>query len=301
MVIVSIPQEGKEPITYFMEDRLYENITKKIIPALHKRDKDRVLVVDGNEGSGKSTFALQIGKLVDHSLDLSRVCFNAEAFREAILKAKKGQCVVYDEAFTGLSSRQTLSGVNKVLVSLMMQMRQKNLMVIVVLPTIFMLDKYVALFRTVALLHVYECNGRRGFFKVYDRAAKRYLFIFGKQTFSYKNKWIKRSLRGRFRSDFVLGDDKVEEEYRAKKNQALMDTERVPITERQSKHMDQRNKAIIVMRESLGFTYQKISDLMKEQGINLPIETINGICIKYGKKSKEPPIYEEELSVPLQN
>jgi len=70
------------------------------------------------------------------------------------LKTKKGQCIIFDEAFTGLSSRGALSGINKALVGLMMQMRQKNLFVIMVLPTFFMLDKYAAIFRAKALIHV---------------------------------------------------------------------------------------------------------------------------------------------------
>src|SRR3990170_4539890 len=146
-----------ELITYYMEDRLERNLKEKIIPALEKKkDKDKVIAIDGAEGSGKSTLAFQIGKRVDPTLDLSRVVFSADDFREAVFKAKRGQCIIYDEAFTGLSSRSSLSGINRALVSLMMQMRQKNLFVIIVLPTFFLLDKYVALFRTTVLIHVYE-------------------------------------------------------------------------------------------------------------------------------------------------
>jgi hypothetical protein len=162
-------------IEYFLEDRLKDNLDNIIIPDLHKKDKDCFLVVDGKEGSGKSFFSFQIGKYVDNSLDLSRVCFTADEFRQAIFKAKRGQCVIYDEAFTGLSSRASLSMINKVLISLTMQMRQKNLFVIIVLPTFFLLDKYIALFRARALVHIFENHGRRGYFRVYNAKLKRFL------------------------------------------------------------------------------------------------------------------------------
>ena len=168
---------------YSMSVRLRKNLDEKIIPSLQKQDKDYVLAVDGREGAGKSFFSFQIGKYVDPTLDLSRVVFTADAFREAIFKAKKGQCIIYDEAFTGFSSRSSLSSVNRVLVSLMMQMRQKNLFVIIVLPTFFLLDKYVALFRARALIHVFESGGRRGYFKVYNSRLKKYLYLAGYKTY----------------------------------------------------------------------------------------------------------------------
>jgi hypothetical protein len=206
MATIHVTLKDGEELTYFMNERLKKNLDEKIKPALQKKDKDRVLVIDGNEGSGKSTLALQIGKCVDSTLDLSRLVFNAEQFREAIYKAKKGQCIIYDEAFTGLSSRASLSGVNRTLISLMMQMRQKNLFVIIVLPTFFLLDKYVALFRTIGLVHVYEVKGNRGYFKVYGRRARKMLYLTGKLTYSYRHKKVYTNFRGRFYGKFALGE-----------------------------------------------------------------------------------------------
>ena len=116
--VVSVYDKKQDKtIKYFLDDHLKSRLDTGVIPDLAKRDKDCFIAVDGNEGSGKSTLALQIGKYVDPTLNLSRVVFDAETFREAILRAKKGQCVIFDEAFTGLSSRASLSGVNRTLVS----------------------------------------------------------------------------------------------------------------------------------------------------------------------------------------
>src|SRR3989304_2653807 len=78
-------------------------------------DFDCVIAVDGGEGSGKSTLAMQVGKYLDNSLVLDRVVFTAEDFMKAVHVAEKKQCVIYDEAYTGFSSHDTMGKVNKVL------------------------------------------------------------------------------------------------------------------------------------------------------------------------------------------
>jgi len=286
MQVEIIDKRFPKPITYYMDNRLYKNLDEKIIPSLGKKDKDRVLCVDGAEGSGKSTLAFQIGKKVDPSLNLNRVVFNAIDFREAVFKANKGQCIIYDEAFTGLSSRASLSGINRELVSLMMQMRQKNLFVIVVLPTIFLLDKYVALFRTFALIHVYEVRGIRGYFKVYSRKAKKMLYLFGKITYSYNHKKIRTNFKGRFYGVFALGDDKENEKYRAKKRKALEETQSNPLSAGQAKYKEQRDVLLFLLRKNMKITYQQMSSLLEEYQISMSYVQIRNICIRFGDKEE---------------
>lgn len=237
---------------------------------------------------GKSTLAFQLGRYADPTLDLSRVVFSAEKFRQAIFKAKKGQCVIYDEAFTGLSSRSSLSGINRALVSLMMQMRQKNLFVIIVLPTYFLLDKYVALFRTRALFHVYENSGRRGYYQVYNRKSKKYLYLAGKNTYSYKNKKVRPTLRRlRFYGVFALGDKDIEEKYREMKSKALEETEKDPMTSAQVKYREQRDILIYLMRKRLNLTFMEMSNLVNDYDLEMSFQQIAHICAKFGDKDKE--------------
>ena len=54
----------------------------------------------------------------------------------------KNEVVIYDEAHRGMASARSLSEINKILKDLMMEMGQRNLFVVIVLPTIFLLDKY---------------------------------------------------------------------------------------------------------------------------------------------------------------
>ncbi len=274
-------------IEFYIDNRLKKNLDEKVIPSLSKKDKDCVLVIDGKEGSGKSTFALQIGKYVDPTLNLSRVAFDAESFRQAIFKAKKGQCVIFDEAFAGLSSRSSLSGMNRALVGLMMQMRQKNLFVIIVLPTFFLLDKYVALWRTRALLHVYESKGVRGYFRLYNSRLKKYLYLAGKNTYSYNHKDVQTRFKGRFYGVFALGGDEMEQKYRDKKVKALEATEKNPMTSAQVKYRDQRDLLMFLLRKESKMTYEQMSNLLGDYDFEMTHVQISRICAKFGDKEEK--------------
>lgn len=237
--------------------------------------------------SGKSTLAIQMGKYIDPTLNLNRIVFSPEDFREAILKAKKGQCIIYDEAFTGFSSRASLSPVNRVLVSLAMQMRQKNLAIIIVLPTIFLLDRYMAIFRTRSLIHVYESKGRRGYFAVYNYKSKKRLILLGAKTMSYYGKIARPNFKGRFYGKFGLGEGGIEQEYRKKKDKALRDSEKTSMTSAQVKFKEQRDLLMWLFRNYTGIKLREIAVLLDDYGFSISFEQISKICSKFGEISPE--------------
>ena len=276
-----VNKDGSE-IEYYIDDRLKNSLDKKVIPSLQDKDKDFVICIDGREGSGKSTMALQLGKYIDPTLNLSRIVFSPEDFREAILNAKKGQCIIYDEAFTGFSSRASLSPVNKVLVSLAMQMRQKNLCIIVVLPTIFLLDRYMAIFRTRALIHVFESHGRRGYFCLYNYKQKKLLILLGAKTMSYNSKYVRTNFLGRFYGKFALGDDKLEKKYRKMKEEALANSEKTSMSSAQVRYKEQRDLVLYLLRKNTQLTYQEIANLVADYDIMLSFQQIAKICAKFG-------------------
>jgi hypothetical protein len=283
MVVVQILEEKTgNLIEYYMDDRLKNSLDKKVIPSLKDKDKDFVICVDGREGSGKSTFALQLGKYIDPTLNLSRIVFSPEDFREAILNAKPHQCIIYDEAFTGFSSRASLSPVNKVLVSLAMQMRQKNLCIIIVLPTIFLLDRYMAIFRTRALIHVYECHSRRGYFCLYNYKQKKLLILFGAKSMSYNSKYVRSNFLGRFYGKFALGDERLEKKYRKMKEEALANSEKTSMSSAQVRYKEQRDLILYLLRKNTELTYQELANLVADYDIMLSFQQIAKICSKFG-------------------
>lgn len=206
----------KEEISYFIDKKIIY-LLDKVKNYISKRDKDYVMLLDGYEGSGKTTFALQCGKYVDPTLNLKRVCMTPDSFKEAIRNAEKGQCVIYDEAVTGLTAGASITRVGRILKSMMMQMRQKNLFVIVLLPVIFEFNKYAVLSRARFFFHIYESKGRMGFFVGFNKKFTRMTYLQGKKTHSYK---VRSRFNGRFYGKFALGDSQ-EQPYRKKKEDAL--------------------------------------------------------------------------------
>ena len=181
-----------------------------------KKDWDMIFVYDGYEGSGKSTKACQDAFYCDQTLTFDRYAFNSKQFKQVVHRAEPYQAVIYDEAYSGLSSRGAMSKINKSLVSMLTEIRQKNLFVFIVLPCFFDLDKYVALWRSRALVHVYTGDKfQRGFFEFYNMDRKKELYIKGKKMYEYYV--TKPNFRGRFTKHFPLDMD----EYKKLKLSAL--------------------------------------------------------------------------------
>lgn len=204
---------------FYLDGYLKENLdtARKII----KDDWDMVFIVDGAEGSGKSVLAMQCAYYCDPTLELDRIVFTPYEFRKAILNAKPYTAVIYDEAYTGLSARATMSMINRALVSMLAEIRQKNLFVFVVMPTFFDLDKYVALWRSRALFNVYTGdNFQRGYFKFFNKTKKKDLYINGKKFYNYNKP--ESNFIGRF-TNFYPVDVNA---YKKKKRDSLLDREK---------------------------------------------------------------------------
>lgn len=262
---------------FYVDGRLSKNLDK-LIEGVKKKDRDNFFLVDGSEGSGKSVLALQLAKYVDPTFDLSRVCFTPEEFEHAIRHAENGQAVLFDEAFRGLSSRAALSAVNKLLVTLMMECRQKNLFVFLVLPTFFLLDKYAALFRSKGLFHVYEKNGRRGQWVFFNKQKKKMIYFKGKAYYEYIG--AKSSFRGRFLDQYTV-DEKA---YRQKKRAALEDVGRSETEE--SKNQKARDRLLFYINKELGVRVTELGRVCARLGIHLRRSAV-GHAIRRAEKDLE--------------
>lgn len=186
-----------------------------------KKDWDMVFIYDGAEGSGKSVKAMQDAFYCDPTLTHERIVFTPAEFRKAIINAEPYQAVIYDEAYTGLSSRATMSLINRTLISMLAEIRQRNLFVFVVMPCFFDLDKYAALWRSRALIHVYTGkNFERGFFAFYNVDRKKSLYMLGKKFYTYGRP--SPNFFGRFPNHYTVD----EAEYKKKKKNSLIDREK---------------------------------------------------------------------------
>lgn len=259
---------------YYMDGYLRQGYAKA--KNVVSKDWDWVMLIDGGEGAGKSVIAQQGAHEVDPTINLERITFTPEEFKTAVINAKKYQAIIYDEAYTGLSSRGTMSDINKTLVSMLAEIRQKNLFVFIVMPTFFDLDRYVAIWRSRGLIHVYTDKGYgRGYFSYYNKDKKKNLYILGKKFYDYKKP--RPNFRGRFTNQYVVN----EEEYRKKKLKALsehktkaqsLDEHRFPIAlAALCNHVSMRKAAEELQALGLDITYSRISQLVKQIPNKIPI------------------------------
>ncbi len=234
------------------------NIVKKRVIS---KDRDWVCVIDGEEGSGKSVLAQQIAKYLDPNFSIDNIVFNSDAFLKIIKdpKTKKGTAIVLDEAFAAANSRASLSEVNRSMIGVATEMRQKNLFIIFCIPSFFDLDKYFALWRCRALFHVYFTNDEDRRYVIFSKDQKKMLYLFGKKFYSYAKP---HSNFPPFSfSNFYTVD---EQEYRLKKAEAF---KKRTVSNQARTWLKQRNAYIRYMLINLGISSEDVANVPTNYGV----------------------------------
>ena len=271
--------EINSELSYYISKRLVKAWDKIKGGFLAGKDEDRVFLVDGRERTGKSVFTFQQAKYLDPTFDVSRVCFKPEEFLKCIRTAKKGQVIVFDEAFRGLSSKSALSKTNKAVVQAMMEMGQRNLIVFIVLPTFFLLEMYAAVLRSEALFHIYKNKAGRRKFRVYNYQKKAELYKIGKKKgFSYD--WPKVKFRDEFYNIYAID----EKEYRAKKDKALIEMEG-SAQEEESKYVEMFHKMVALYRKKNDLSEPEMVKVLEALAIPISRANIGVISRKYANIS----------------
>jgi hypothetical protein len=192
------------------------NILKKNI----KDDWDFWFIIDGLEGTGKSMLGQQCGALLDPNITIKNIVFTPQQFDQAVDELPPYSVLIWDEAITGTQSTD-MTKMARTLQKKAVQMRQKNLYVILILHSYYELKKYYAIHRTWFLLNCYYTPNmeteklERGFFKFYGRDAKRLMYCNDKlrRNYDYPGAQQYVEFRGRFYKNYVVD----EAEYKAKK------------------------------------------------------------------------------------
>lgn len=269
MVVEIINPDTKEVFKYHLSNNLIPYLDK-VKRNNQQRDEDWVCLIDGYEGTGKSTFAQQIGRYLDNSLSLDKICMTADEFKQAIINAKKFDCIIYDEAVMGLSSSESITRIGRLLKSMMMQMRQKNLYVIIIIPTFFELNKYAVLSRAKILFRTYKHNGRKGSFVGYNQKDMKFMYLKGKKMHSY---CVRSYFTGRFIGKYLVDDAA----YRKKKEDALfaVDDKDEEVTGRRNVIYRTQSIALIKILLEKGLNQTAIANELLKKGVKLPQQTIS--------------------------
>jgi hypothetical protein len=248
---IKIQKTGK---TYFLDPYLKEELDfdKKRI----KLDWDNWWIIDGIEGSGKTTLACSLAYYVDKKFTLSNVVWTGEEFEKAVTDVPKGTAIVWDEfALVGMS-RDALSNIQKIIVKKAMTIRDRNLEIFVIIPCIFELQKYFVQ-RARGLIHTYTPDGiSRGFWRLWHYDGKDLLYENGKKRHTlYKKPRPDHS--GTFTDTKGLFFD--QKEYQKRKKNAVDSISHDG--RRENKWKDQRDAGIVELRKC-NFTQKQIGKVI---------------------------------------
>jgi len=148
----------------------------------------------------------------------------------------------------------------------MVTIRKLRLYILIVIPSIFLLRKYIAIFRSRALIHYYCPDGlERGYAKVYSYETKRKLYIRGIKEFDQdcvKPDFI-------IRATDTMGFFFDENEYQIKKNEAIK-----KITTRGEKKDEKTNKTIEKFRDGYFLLMKTFHKYLKKENTKRPIREI---------------------------
>jgi len=281
MVVVSIKGES-----YYMNPRLKEKWDKIKDGKLHKKDEDRVYIVDGRERVGKSVFTLQQAAYIDPTIIddyKERITFTSEETLEAIRKTKSDKthtkAIIFDEAFRGLSSKSALSKTNKKLVQSMMEMGQNNIVLFIVSPSFFLLEMYPAVLRSNALFHIMKKKkGNARSFRAFNYQKKATLYRYGiKKGWGYN---VRTKLKDNFSNKYPGGKE-FEKKYRHIKSLSLREMGK---DEKDKKEYLDRSEVIYKLHNEHKMSYQGIASISHLIGINLKKTQIGKLCREHSEK-----------------
>jgi len=160
------------------------------VKLLMKKKWDVLFLIDGKEGSGKSTLSFICGWYISEgNLTMDNVC---EGTKDAVKKLERlpdKSVLIIDEGSLMFSSKEVMRKEQQQLIKILNVIRQKLMCLIVVAPSFFDLNKYISVDRSRFLLHVY--TGRkmeRGRFSFFGEKRKRILYGLGKKNYNSYSK-----------------------------------------------------------------------------------------------------------------
>jgi len=252
-------EKGSKEGKYF-DGLLVKNLD--IVKGYIKQDWDYFWVVDGEEGSGKSVFAQQIAYyLTDGKFSVDNICFTFEEFKKLVVNAKKYDCIIFDESFRGAASRSSMSSGNKAMLTIVQEMRQKNLFVLLILPSFWELDAYLVRHRSKGVFHVYTGEKKaRGFFRFY---AKEFITDLYRDSRKFKYRYPKYpAFFGSFLGYYCVD----EEQYKRNKLIALRESEDeesgVKIPHKPETLYKVSVASLVYLHDGLKYTFKQISDIL---------------------------------------
>ncbi|KKK79773.1 hypothetical protein LCGC14_2830130 [marine sediment metagenome] len=258
-------------------DGIHYSDMKNVYARRQKNKWDNWILYCGDEGDGKSMMAKEdcyiMAHLCDGKFGIDQISWQPKQFGKLIDISPPGYSVLYDEGITGLDTQRTMSEVNHILRVKSTMCRKKRLFVAICIPSLFDIQKGIAIRRSFGMVKIYTNETKRGMFTYYNRLNKRTLYIKGKR---YEDM---NAHKGGPPSRFLKWSFIDEKEYEIRKEKAHQDVYQE--TDKFNKYKEQRNVVIHILHKK-GMTHRRISERMKELTSKaLSTASIQEISAKY--------------------
>ena len=206
----------------FIDNKLGEKLLLAVKRCTGRNKQDNIFIVDGDEGIGKTTLSATCAKFcavhAKRKLDHTRMFFEPEDMMK-MAAATEDQIFIWDEAAIGALSTEWWKKAQTRLVKFLMVSRKKRHIYFFNIPKIFRLNEYLAVDRSIGLIHVYAREHTKlGWFTYYTKDAKERLFEEYKRGKKRKYKAFS-TMHGAFSNDFAKIID--EERYDVMKDTAI--------------------------------------------------------------------------------
>ena len=248
-----------------------------------------MIIIDGLERSGKSNLGFICGwYLSKGNLTMANLAKGIEDTKKKIKELPDKSVLIVDESSLVFNSKESRSKASIELQKILDVVGQKNMIFILILPSVFDLTKSLATRRSLFLLHVITgYDYERGEFGYYGKESKEVLYVEGKKNY---NKYI---VNPEMICRFLTFEPPFYKEYLSFKTETLIEaldsnnTESKSLIRAKEKVELWKEKVVELISYVISKTNLTKSELAKS--IGLDIRRINEIETKLTTKEGDVP------------
>lgn len=248
---------------YSLEKLLVQKLDLMVERSTGKNKSDNVILIDGDEGTGKSNMAMAIAYYYAYKtgrkFDVDDVYFNLEELTTKALNEKE-KIYVWDEGALGGLAGDWWNKNQKKFIKLLMVARKRRHFFVICIPKFFKLNEYIVLDRSIGMIHTYLRNGmQHGRFTYYSKAGKERLYYDWRKS-KFRNYGKYYTFRGTFPAVLPLIID--EDKYEKKKDIAIMSIDKDD--EKKDERSLRKNWQILMTKRMLMLGILPKSDVLKD-------------------------------------
>lgn len=243
---------------YYMDDNLAEKLD--LMKKRQEKNWDNLVILDGMEGSGKSTLSWGIGYYFAHKTGKKftndNIFFNPDVMME-YASTHEREVIIWDEAAIAMLAGEHQSKIQRKVMKILMMARKKGHLWIFLIPKFFRLNEYIAFDRSIALIHTFSVDlVSRGMFTYCGLDKKNLIFDIYRNT--KKRQYNIFNFRGKFTKQYteLIDNDEYEKRKDLAINALFVDGEG-SIDALKRCHI-----ALLNCMESMGITQREFSKLV---------------------------------------